>query len=967
MSYILKYFKQFIPSHKRDSILIYYFLISLTLLCLLPSCSKSLDKEISDNDIIPFIEIISARNNSTDSIKYLLNKATEVGDNLSITFLSKELGKRMRESSQFSQAIEYHQQGLNAAYIINDTIEIVYGLNNVGTDFRRIGAWPDASVYHYRALQTIEAFSGKDKLVSRKSKTVAINGIGNIHLSFGNLDEAEKLFREALQIEKELNSNLGQAINNANIGAIYEKREMYDSAFVYFQRSMEHNVLAGSELGIGLCYIYFGQLYEHQLDYDKAKREYLLAYDVMNGISDKWHSLEATLALARINLKKNDYSGFMKLIQLGKDAAIEIESPEHLSVIYNLYHEYYSEINEYASALENYKLSKLYQDSIHNLQKLTKVLDLRMNYERDKNRIHIADLNFRNEMEVRNKRSIIRASLVSVFILILLSGTLFFGYVQRTKSNKMLKNLNQVRNTFFTNLTHEFLTPITVILGLSRHMQTADNLERDESISYMESIERQGNHLLRLVNQLLSMSKISAGIDNPKWYQGDIVVCIKMIVDPLQPYAKSKNVKLNFTSSESVIEMEFIPNYINDVVQNLISNALKYSSSGDEIEVVVCKINNKQISISVNDTGEGINENDLEHIFNLFYQGKQTGANNGSGIGLSYVRQLVEYMNGKIGVESSENRGSKFTVKLPQYQKQESNLPLWSPGQEKTSGYFTNDIWHNDNKVELDKQVKTSDFDNQFYKFTILLIEDNEDVLYYLKSFLPVDYNIITARDGNEGFELAQEFVPDIIISDIMMPNKDGLTLCRDIRNSPLLNHIPIILLTAKTTLDDRIKGVKYGADAYIKKPFSFDELLVQIETLLENRRILKEKYQNIILNKDFTKEKDLNVVFLQKATDIVYSQIHDSQFSTVSLAEKLSVSSSQLNRKLSAISGYTPSIFITKLRIELAKRKLVSGNDPIGQIAEECGYSDIAYFSRTFKKMTNFSPSQFRRLPKIN
>lgn len=247
MSYILKYFKQFIPSHKRDSILIYYFLISLTLLCLLPSCSKSLDKEISDNDIIPFIEIISARNNSTDSIKYLLNKATEVGDNLSITFLSKELGKRMRESSQFSQAIEYHQQGLNAAYIINDTIEIVYGLNNVGTDFRRIGAWPDASVYHYRALQTIEAFSGKDKLVSRKSKTVAINGIGNIHLSFGNLDEAEKLFREALQIEKELNSNLGQAINNANIGAIYEKREMYDSAFLYFQRSMEHNVLAGSD------------------------------------------------------------------------------------------------------------------------------------------------------------------------------------------------------------------------------------------------------------------------------------------------------------------------------------------------------------------------------------------------------------------------------------------------------------------------------------------------------------------------------------------------------------------------------------------------------------------------------------------------------------------------------------------------------------------------------------------------
>lgn len=234
-----------------------------------------------------------------------------------------------------------------------------------------------------------------------------------------------------------------------------------------------------------------------------------------------------------------------------------------------------------------------------------------------------------------------------------------------------------------------------------------------------------------------------------------------------------------------------------------------------------------------------------------------------------------------------------------------------------------------------------------------------------LKSLIPSDYNVITACDGKEGLEVAKEIIPDIIVSDIMMPHKDGLSLCSDIRNSILLNHIPIILLTAKSSRDDWMKGLKHGADAYIMKPFNFQELLTQIEALLDNRKLLKVKYQNVILSSGMINNNDVSLEFLQKAIDIVYSEMHNSDFTTVTLAERLSVSSSQLNRKLSAVSGYTPSIFINSLKIEYAKRKLVTDNKPIGQIAEECGFSDIAYFSRTFKKITSYSPSQFRRLPK--
>ncbi|MDD3909818.1 MAG: tetratricopeptide repeat protein, partial [Proteiniphilum sp.] len=207
-------------------------------------------------------EKISDDSFPTDSIRLLLGKSVIDRDNLAVSVLCKVLGERMREASDFSKAISYHQQGLVAAYKINDTIGIIQALNNIGTDFRRIEALPEASDCHYQALQMAESFSGKNEYIGRKSRAMAINGIGNVHLSFGNLDEAERMFKEALAEEITLGSNLGQAMNYANIGTVIEKKLMYDSAFAYYQRSLEKNMLAKSQLGIGLCYIHLGHIYE---------------------------------------------------------------------------------------------------------------------------------------------------------------------------------------------------------------------------------------------------------------------------------------------------------------------------------------------------------------------------------------------------------------------------------------------------------------------------------------------------------------------------------------------------------------------------------------------------------------------------------------------------------------------------------------------------------------------------------
>ena len=950
-----RYSGMFVPM--RTGVIL--FILYLTFSCV----QNDNGQQFSAEDKKKWEDKVSSATFPTDSIHILLEQSIVSQDEVAISVLCRELGKRMRESSDFSNAITYHQQGLAAAYNIKDTIGITEALNNLGTDFRRIDAFPEASGYHYQALHMAEAYSGRNEYRGRKNRVMALNGIGIIHLSFGNYDEAEKLLREALLEEKALDSHLGQAMNYANIGAIFQEKQMYDSALVYYQHSMEQNRLVKSQLGIGLCHIHFGHIYELQELYDEAEHEYQQAYEIMGNISDTWHWLKACLAIARIRLAKNDFPEAKKHIELAKKAADNIESPQHLAEVYDLLHRYHLKQANFAEALNNYKRSEAYQDSVRNTQKLNHIIDLRMNYERDKDRQHIAQLNIRNEMEMRQKKIILTAFIIFVLLLALLSASLFYAYIHRTKSNRILRNLSRLRTNFFTNITHEFRTPLTVILGLSKHLQEQKNFTQTESNYYLKAIDRQGTHLLALVNQLLNIAKINAGMDNPEWRRGNIVIYVRMVVDSFRLYAQNNNIKLSFSSNEPVIEMDFVPHYIDDILQNLLSNSLKFSPQNSKISVSVSLIKNREIALKVTDTGEGIPEEEIKRVFDLFYQKEPSDRKSGSGIGLNYTRQLVEIMHGKIEVKSEVKKGSTFTVTLPLSQSSEKILPPWN-AEHDTSPYPLKTIGptQENNRVAREEKVK---FIKTDIHISILLIEDSEDVTLYIEALLSPQYRTVTARDGDEGLKLANELIPDIIISDIMMPIKDGLTLCKEIRKSELLSHIPVILLTAKTEMDDQLKGLKYGADAYIRKPFHPDELLVQIEMLLENRRLLKKKYMRSIFKEDETPVKDINMEFLQKVTDIIYLEMRNPRFSSLLLAEKLCMSPSQLNRKLNAISGYTSSLYINNLRIDCAKKKLISENKSVAEIAAECGFYDVAYFSRIFKKHTNVTPSQYRRLPR--
>ncbi|WGU70147.1 response regulator [Capnocytophaga canimorsus] len=340
--------------------------------------------------------------------------------------------------------------------------------------------------------------------------------------------------------------------------------------------------------------------------------------------------------------------------------------------------------------------------------------------------------------------------------------------------------------------------------------------------------------------------------------------------------------------------------------------------------------------------GEGIAQEDLKHIFELFYQGK-TQKTSGTGIGLSFTQMMVKKMNGNIEVKSQLGQGAEFSVTLPIKNKNLSNvLPIDVENEMDKSLLVIN----NSADCEQDTQQSVS------AKPIVLLVEDNPDVLMYVKSLISKDYQVITAENGEEGLEKAQKYVPDLVITDVMMPKMDGYQLCQAMKQSQLLNHIPIIMLTAKSTDEDRLEGLRYGVEAYLRKPFQAEELLIRIAKILENRELLKQKYMNAVIQ-NTTQEKpyanDDNLKFLQHINSIIYSNPKDVTVSF--LAEKTLMSISQLSRKLSGIIGCSTVSYIGKVRLTKAKRMLQNSNMSMAEIADACGFENANYFTRLFKK----------------
>lgn len=946
-----------------------YWLIPQLLLMvsmLLVSCEDRETLSINEADREALVAKLYEYRDNGDSLQVLLDDCLERKDKAGAVMAYRQMGRYQRNNARFSEAILSHQAGLSLALELADTLEIIQAYNNLGTNFRRIGALSEASNYHYQALAYSDAYSGgDDPTTAMKNRVVSLNGLGNICLILGYYDQADQHFRWALKDEIKLESALGQAINYANIGSIFEHHNELDSARLYYTHSMEQNMIAKSDLGIGLCYIHFGDLYSKEGKYQLAKEEYMKALQLMQHISDRWHWLRAALAIAEVSLELGDYGEFEHYIGIAEKTAEEINSPEHLARIYGLKHTYYLKREDFANAMKNYKRSVEMNDSIQGVQKSNIYADMRLNFEREKSQRHIASLEAEAKEQEMHRRMTLRISIILLVIGGITIGLLVYAIRQRSRRNKLLREMERMRSDFFTNITHEIRTPLTVIQGLNNQLKKGDELTGEEKTKFREAIDRQSNHLLAMVNQLLDAAKVGSNSDKPDWRHGDIVPQLQMQVESFGLFAQAKGMELRLHTEQSACAMDFVPFYLERIVSNLLSNAIKHSKKGDEI-ILSLSVDSARgsVALEVEDHGEGIAPDELEHIFEMFYQTPTSSKVGGSGIGLAFVQLMVKRMRGEVRVKSELGKGSTFTVILPIKNPQLSEIKPLSANEVGKIGEVETS-WVDEEGLPLD----ADDTEASATQPLILLVEDNSDVAMYVKSLLKGTYHVLTATNGKEGLELAEQYVPDLVITDVMMPVMDGFQLCKEMKYSQLLNHIPIIMLTAKATVEDKMRGLTCGIHSFLPKPFQPEELTLLIANILDSRERLKEKYLELMVSspeqvpsKEQGVEGDENIAFLQAVNEILHKEIANSELNAACLAEEMNLSTSQLNRKMKGVTGLSTIAYLLKVRLTKAHQMLLGSDTLVVEVAEACGFNDVSYFNRAFKKEFDQTPSQIRK-----
>lgn len=511
------------------------------------------------------------------------------------------------------------------------------------------------------------------------------------------------------------------------------------------------------------------------------------------------------------------------------------------------------------------------------------------------------------------------------------------------KEAERLKELDEAKNHLFTNITHEFRTPLTIILGL------ADEVEKKPGWKFTERIQllkKNGQHLLQLVNQMLDLSRADNNALQIHLIQDNIIGFMQVLTDSYHSYALSKHIGLQFFSESKELLMDFDPIRLQHVLSNLLSNAFKFTPEYGQVLVVAKHLseNKKELlEIRVKDTGIGIPREELTKVFDRFHQvdSSATRKGEGAGIGLALVKELVDLMKGKVWVESELGKGSTFFILLPVERKA---LPAISNPEQIISA--------SSRKVE-NPQLRDSQ------QPQVLVIEDNVDVIYYLKACLKESWQVLSAKNGVEGIQLARKHIPDAIICDVMMPLMNGFEVCEQLKQDEYTSHIPILLLTAKASEQDKIAGLSSGADAYLIKPFNKEELLIRLGNFLK----MQERQRQRLLKPRQEKEAPgPEQLFLNKVSAAIEANMSDADFNTNRLSQTLGMSRVQLHRKLKAIVGMPTSLYIRHYRLQHAKQLLENTDLPISEVAWQTGFNNLSWFSQAFRAAFDQSPSETRK-----
>ena len=603
---------------------------------------------------------------SVDTLRMFVNTFHASHDDRGEVIAMRELGKRLREESKFSEAIEIHKNGLKLAESIKDTNNIIHILNQLGTSYRRIGIMDEAASYHYKALSYSDVYGDPESKKTLKNRVTSLNGIGNAMKVMGNDAAADSIFRQALEGERKLDSKLGMAINYANLGTLFERKKQFDSAMVYYGESMRLNSEVKSKLGVSLCHTHFGQVYEKRQMIDSAIVQYNLAYDVIKGDRDLWHILASTLALARVYIIKGSMDKAWGLLCDAEKTAEEINSLRHLAQVSKLKYQWFEKKGDNAKALEYYIRNRKFEDSLNNEENTSRIQNLRVDYERQSKQYEINLLeNELTHQKLESTRILIAVTFVAIVLLVIWIITLIRGRRQLKKANdeiaeayQQTKKALEVKTAFMKSMKHEIRTPLNGIMGFSQllsSMYTAD----EQAHQMTEVIEKQSMLLAKIIDDILEIA--DADTVKPK-----IENCaIDEIVESSMATARqvvNADVAFAYKPFSTGVVISTDSHILQTILVKVLDNAAKFTKQGS-ITVLTKQIEHG-ISFIVEDTGSGIPADKTETVFDQFT--KLDEFSQGTGMGLTLCRTIIQKLNGKIFVDTSYSGGCRMTIEIPQ-------------------------------------------------------------------------------------------------------------------------------------------------------------------------------------------------------------------------------------------------------------------------------------------------------------
>lgn len=534
-------------------------------------------------------------------------------------------------------------------------------------------------------------------------------------------------------------------------------------------------------------------------------------------------------------------------------------------------------------------------------------------------------------------------------ILLLLIGIMVYIYRTILMKRRIEEEANKAKLQFFTNISHELRTPLTLIADPVNYIIHDDNLNSQQR-SMLQIVQRNVLVLTQLVSEILDFRKVQNGKMELRLSDFNLAESMKQWIMLFSASAQKKHIAISMNAPDTIM-LRADQDKIERICYNLLSNALKYTSEGGEI-TLTAKEENGRVMISVADNGCGISSDELPYIFDRFYQAKNAGR--GTGIGLAIVKAFTELHHGEVSATSIEGKGSTFTIHIPVRQKGEvTNQPTEKIEQlvEPSSAQeVPNQARHID---ELIQPYQTD-------KPEVLIIDDNIDIRTYLRSVLSEKYNVSEAADGKAGLELARKIVPDIVLSDIMMPVMDGLAFCQQLKTDKAISHIPVILLTARSLDEQRAEGYEHGADAYLSKPFSLRLLFSRIDNLIQSRKKLSKLFSNSDENDAFEKlSNETDKTFAAQLRKIIQDNLSDNEFNVERIGDEIGLSRVQLYRKVKALTGYSPVEMLRKARLTRARHLLRTTEKTVSEVAYAVGFSTPSYFSKCYKDEFGESPKK--------